>query len=176
MAGERGLAQQIRTGLETKTDSAPSLRIIPGVKGKRDPLEDLFFRKPVRHHVKEFGALFALITLLVTGYLLYYKDISVQSTTALFIITAAFLYFGYFQPRILYPVWKGWMAFAEKIGFVMTLVIMSITWVIVLIPTAIALNVIRKRVMNCAFREDVATYWDERDPKLNDFKLLERQF
>jgi hypothetical protein len=68
------------------------------------------------------------------------------------------------------------MKIAEGIGMVMTMVILSIGWLCLVLPTSAALKLLRIKVMDTNFRSPVASYWETRDPKMDDFKLLERQF
>jgi hypothetical protein len=65
---------------------------------------------------------------------------------------------------------------AEAIGLVMTTIILGFGWFMVVVPTSLVLRVLRVRVMDTTFREPVGSYWEARDSKLDDFKLLERQF
>jgi hypothetical protein len=44
------------------------------------------------------------------------------------------------------------------------------------VPTSIALRLFRIKVMDTTFRSPVPSYWETRNPKMDDFKLLERQF
>ena len=92
-------------------------------------------------------------------------------------IASVFLYaVGRWAPAVLYPVWNGWMKFAHYLSIVMTTFILMVAWAIALIPIAILLKIMRIKVMNMTFRQPVDTYWENREDRHNDFKLLERQF
>ena len=58
----------------------------------------------------------------------------------------------------------------------MTGVILSVLWTLAMIPLAILLRMIGKRVMDVTYRTSVDTYWETRTDAMNDFKLLERQY
>lgn len=76
----------------------------------------------------------------------------------------------------MHPLWKGWMAFAHKLSLVMTFAILSFAWTVVMMPMALLLKVLRIKVMDTSYKTGAATYWENRDPKFDNFKLLERQF
>ncbi len=173
MAGERGLAEQIRTGLEDsqQTKSGPVLRVIQGKK----PLEQMFHGRKVREHVREFGALFALIFAVISGVVFYRGGSEVKALTYLAIGTA-FMVLGSRAPSVLHPVWNMWMKLAEKLSVVMTFAILMVAWCLMVIPMAIVLRIFRVQVMEMDFRLPVDTYWHVRPEKMHDFKLLERQF
>lgn len=170
MAGERGLAREIRTRLESDleqpmTDSSQPV----------NALEELSFNKPVRQHVKEFGALFGIIGYVVASILIYKYGFSL--TAGVWVAAGTiFAALGYAAPAVLYPVWKGWMTLAHYLGIFMTSVILTIAWTIVLVPIAMLLRLIGKKVMDTSYGAPVDTYWEERDEKCHDFQLLKRQF
>lgn len=172
MAGERGLAEQIRAGLEER--ARPKLMVI-SAKRKIHPLDELWVNKPIRQHIREFGAVFALILLIIAGVKLYNHS---QTLTPYYCMAGAaiFLILGYGFPSVLKPIWQGWMKFAMALGLVMTTVIVGIAWFGMLVPIALLLKLFGKQSMDLSFRIPVTTYWEERDPLLNDFKLLERQY
>lgn len=68
------------------------------------------------------------------------------------------------------------MNLARWLSVVMTPVILTVLWVGLVIPLATLLRVFKTKVMDTTFREPVDSYWISRDPRKDDFKLLERQF
>jgi hypothetical protein len=170
MARERGLAKQVRVGLEER--ERPMLRLIEGTK---DPLETISFGRPVREHVRDFGVLFALIATAIAGFIVWRSGSDAKALSFL-LGAAVFFLGGCFAPKALYPLWKAWMAFAEKLSVVMTYLILMLAWCIIVVPMALVLRVVRVKVMNMNFRLNVDSYWEERPTRLHDFKLLERQF
>ncbi len=141
-----------------------------------DPLEERLHRKSVRQHVKEFGVLFGVIFLVLLAIALW-KNWSDSYKIVFASLALLFPGFGFLAPRALRPVWAAWMAFAEKLGLVVTTIILFVVWVGVLLPTALALKILSKKVMDLrCYEEGVTTYWEEREEKLHSFELLERQF
>jgi hypothetical protein len=131
--------------------------------------------KPTRTHVREFGVLFATIFLGIATYKTYSHGVS---TNSLLWACAGIIIglLGYRAPRLLHPLWKGWMKLAHYLSLVMTFVIMLLTWTIGFLPMAALLKVLRVKRMDLSYRSGATTYWESRDPKYDDFKRLEQQF
>ena len=83
---------------------------------------------------------------------------------------------GLVAPRSLVPVWQGWMKFAHYLGLVVTGILLVSMWVGIVVPIGILVRLLKVKIMDMRFRAPVSTYWEERDPALHDFKLLERQW
>jgi hypothetical protein len=180
VAGKGQLARDLRVGLEEKpVQPASSTDVTSAESENSEPvgaLEELYFGRPVRIHVREFACVFAIIMLAIAGFGLY-KGGSVANAGALLITSLILVALGYLAPSVLRPAWAGWMAFAEFLGKIMSTLIVSVAWTIVLVPMALLLKIIGKKVMDCtSFDPAVESYWEDRDKKLHDFQLLERQY
>jgi hypothetical protein len=81
-----------------------------------------------------------------------------------------------YAPRLMLPVWRVWMKLAEALGLIMTHILLTGIWIILMIPVALLLKIVGIKVMDRTFRAKVDSYWEKRNPKQNDFKLLTRQF
>jgi hypothetical protein len=131
--------------------------------------------KPVRQHIKEFGQIFGTLFFAIAAYKAYNgrptEILLVWSTLAV-----VFGVLGYRAPHLLHPLWKGWMKLAHYLSIVMTFVILSLAWTIGFMPMAFILRVLRIKRIDTSYRTGVATYWEPRDPKHDDFKRLENQF
>ncbi|MEZ4752903.1 MAG: SxtJ family membrane protein [Bdellovibrionota bacterium] len=168
MARGRGLARQLRTGLEdSKTMISEETPV--------HYLDEFWFRKPIRRHVAEFAIVFALISAVIGGVIVYKHGIVSRS---LYWFAAAFilLVLGYRLPQVLHPFWKGWMKLANILNKLVTGLILSIMWMIVLVPIAFILKLIGKKVMDLSYDPQAKSYWEDREVKLHDFTLIERQF
>ena len=138
-------------------------------------LESKYFGKEIKIHLKEFAQIFAIIGLIISAVLLHKYHGQNPWSWYLIFISAGLLAIGYFFPIILYPFWKAWMTLAHLLGMVVNFVILSITWVFLMIPIALLLKLIGKKVMEIKLDPSAATYWETRKEKTN-FKLLERQY
>ncbi len=174
MAGKGRLAEQVRTRLEVVEKTAMSPKVVQQSL-EVDPLDELWFNKPIRQHVREFAVLFGIIFFAAAGYFLYRgysSSVAAWLAAAGFVITAL----GYRAPAALRPLWKGWMAFAEMLGIGANFVILFVAWLLMFIPVGIVMKFAGKYVMDLRYRADVESYWEDRDPKFDDFKRLERQY
>ena len=188
MAGEGQLARQIRAGLEDgqsamntrpmpAQSARPPIRLVEKKTQGTNFLDQLFFGRPKREHVKEFGALFGTIFCIV-GAFLASSGSAEGMRIALWLLGATLVLvpLSYRVPVVVYPLWRGWMAFAHVLGIVMSFVFVTVTWWIMAVPLGLLLKVVGKKVMDLSFDRAVPSYWEERDERYHDFKLLERQF
>ncbi len=105
-----------------------------------------------------------------------YKGVT-PSTFAVWVAAGvAIATLGYFAPRVLLPVWRGWMKLAHVLSIITTCVILGLVWTIGFVPMAALLKVLRIKTMDLSYRAPVETYWEKRDSKYDDFKRLEQQF
>jgi hypothetical protein len=184
VGGKGGLAYEVRTGLEdpsNRTKPENESRLVAMVNNsdivKVDPLSLVTFNKTARRHVAEFGATMALVCVIFAGIKGWYRGPeALQSVLIAIGIAAVFAGAGYLTPRLLHPVWAGWMKLAHMLSMVMTFVVLTVAWIGAFLPMAALLKICRKKVMDTSFDRKALTYWEDRDPKYDDFKRLERQF
>lgn len=169
MAGQGQLAREVRAGLT----------VIEGNKNAKKEvgkLDKLYYRKPIRQHVKEFGALFGAILLTIAAVQIY-KGKEPLVPSLLIGLATVFVVLGYKAPALLQPLWSGWMKIAQILGSVMTILLLGIAWMLVLMPVSLIMRLVGKKVMDLQFKKGkVESYWKDRDPKLHNFKLLDKQF
>jgi len=178
---EGKLAREFPAGLKKdghrNNDAHQGLHLIEGLKGRMtDPLNELSFGKPMRQHVREFGAVMALVACVIAYFQVEKHHLGVING-AVIVTVGMFVYgLGVLAPAVLKPAWHGWMKLAHYLGLVMTMVILTTMWVAVVIPVSLAVKILGVKVMDMRFRAPVNTYWETREPAMNDFKLLERQW
>ena len=138
-------------------------------------IKDKWLGKAVTTHVKDFGFLIGAIFLCIGAAKLYIGFKVVPATICItigFFLSLGGLYF----PKVIMPLWFYWMKFALMLGTIMTLIIITLAWIIMFIPMGILFKIIGKKTVNLSFKNSSDTYWETREEKYNDFKLLERQF
>ncbi|MCK5175187.1 MAG: hypothetical protein KAR47_17470 [Planctomycetes bacterium] len=93
----------------------------------------------------------------------------------LFIFTAVFLSVGLLAPKTLGPVYVGWMAMAKMMGYVMTRVILTVLFYLVVTPVSITAKLFGKSFLDLKFDKNADSYWIERksEPEKGDY---EKQF
>ncbi len=75
------------------------------------------------------------------------------------ILSALFLIFGLFFPKLLAPVEKIWMKFAEILSVIMTRVILTLTFYLVITPLGLLVRLLGKDLLQKKFEQEVKTYW-----------------
>ncbi|MBX7136903.1 MAG: hypothetical protein K1X83_02890 [Oligoflexia bacterium] len=171
MAGQGGLAEQVRVGLATPQHQ-PRLSL---VEPKRNELEELWFGRPVRVHVWEFCCVLGTGALIIAAVKLW-RGNTLEVPFALTLLALALVALGKGAPRLMLPVWRAFIKLGHVMGLVMTSVLLFGMWLLVFIPMGLGLRIFGKQLMNSEFRANLATYWEERDPRLDDFQLLKKQF
>jgi hypothetical protein len=181
VARNQGLATRVPSGLnrEAKDARRPGVKLVAlegrGANVTQNPLDVVKFRKTMRRHVLELMQLFALIAMGTAVYIGLTAG-SLANVGAATVVAGALLAAGKLFPRALIPVWDVWM----KVGWVLEVTTSHLIiwgmWFFVVVPMSLLLRVIGKRVMDLSFHAPVKTYWEDREDKYHDFKLLERQF
>jgi len=165
------LEDQIRVGLEEPVAVVASPQAVVAV----DPLEVVSFGKTARQHVREFGALFATICFVVAAWKMCRGH---DFGAALYWIAPGVLFAatGFYAPRLLMPLWRGWMKFAHYLSIVMTAVLLGLVWVLGFLPISGIMRLAGIKPMDLSFRADRESYWEPRDSKYDDFQRLKLQY
>jgi hypothetical protein len=79
-------------------------------------------------------------------------------------IAAVFLVLGLVAPRVLQPVERAWMAFAERLGRVPTFIILVVSFYLVITPIGVLRRLIAKKSMAKRTVPSPSTYWIHVDP------------
>ncbi len=92
------------------------------------------------------------------------------------VIGAVLIGFGVIAPNFLFHVHRAWMTLAVVMGFLMTRVILSVLFYLVLTPIGFIAKITGKDFLDLKFKENKATYWNYRKKK--EYKKIdtERQF
>lgn len=72
---------------------------------------------------------------------------------------AAFLAAGLLFPRVLAPIERGWMKFAEALSTVMTVVILTVTFFLVITPIGLLRRALGNDSLGMKFGRKSASYW-----------------
>jgi hypothetical protein len=122
---------------------------------------------------REFG-LTVGIAFIVLGALLLWRHKTAYPY--MFGVGTALVLLGLVVPAILSPIQKAWMAMAKGMGWVMTNVILSITFFLVLTPISFAMRLCGKRPLDLKIDRSASTYWHRREAKAFDPSRCESQY
>ncbi len=79
-------------------------------------------------------------------------------------LAAAFLLLALLLPRALAPVERGWMAFAKVMGSVMTYVLLTLTYFLVITPIGVALRALGEDPLELKPAPGRDSFWKPVDP------------
>lgn len=123
--------------------------------------------------VKKTGLTIGIV-LIIISFLLWYLGkntfIYLSSIGGLFIILAIV------AVPVLRPFHKLWMMLALAMGFVMSRVILTTLYYLVITPIGLVAKIVGKKFMPLGFDKKAKTYWEKRDNPVKQQIDYERQF
>ena len=109
--------------------------------------------------LREFGLVMSLAFTII-GSLSFWKWKAVTKVfLACLCLTSVFLPLGLLAPRTLVKPERYWMIFAEKLGSVMTVVIMGLTYLFLVVPIGLLMRLIRKDLLALKIDKSQNSYW-----------------
>lgn len=101
--------------------------------------------------------------LAIIGAFLFWKD---RPAAPYFIgLAVFFLVSGLVIPVILMPIEKAWMALAKALSIVVTFILLTLTFIIVITPMGLLLRLIGKDLLQLRFKSNPRSYWIKVDPE-----------
>ena len=126
-----------------------------------------------KKQLREFGLLVSGVFLILGGLFLWQGK---ELYPYLFGISSFLLIVGLISPIVLKPVYKIWMGFAHILGFIMTRVILSILFYLVITPIGIIARFINRDFFNLELNREQISYWIYRENKPFRKENYENQF
>lgn len=111
--------------------------------------------------------------LAVIGLISWYRGHD-TAPLVLWSLAAALVLAGLVYPRSLKPVEKGWMAFGHALGWVNTRIILTLLFVLVVVPVGLVMRLFRDP-LDRKMRDGRSSYWIARDQAPSP-ESYERQF
>ena len=111
--------------------------------------------------LRKFGIVMA-VGFGVIGSIFLWKDN--QAWRYLYGIGGFFLLFGLVIPKVLAPIEWVWMKFAHTLGIVMTYILLTITYIVVITPIGLVMRLFGKDPLNRKFDKTLTSYWVSVDP------------
>ena len=112
--------------------------------------------------IRKFGLVIA-IALGVIGSFVYVKFGNFDVVGWLWGIGLLFLILGFILPSVLRPVYRIWMLLAYFIGGIVSRVILTVLFYVVLTPTGLVLRLFGKDVLDQKFEKNRESYWVKKD-------------
>jgi len=123
--------------------------------------------------VKKTGISVGVVLILIS-LLLWYLG---KASFVYFSITGGlFVILAFISIPILRPFHKLWMMLALLMGFVMSRIILTILYYIVLTPIGLLAKIVGKKFMPLGFDKKASTYWEKRENTAKQKIDYDRQF
>ena len=135
-------------------------------------LEEIKNIKSEKSDLRKFGITIGVILLIIAGFLFWKEKESFQ---ILLTFGITFCIFGIAIPFILKPIYWVWMIFATILGWIMTRVILSLLFYIIVTPIGLIPRLFGKQFLELKWNKIDSTYWNYRSKKLNR-ESYEKQF
>ena len=122
--------------------------------------------------LKSFGYTIGIILFIISALLFYYNNQLYQNLT---VIAAIFVVLGGLIPQLLKPVYLVWMTFAVILGWVMTRVILSVIFYLIMTPIGFLSKILGEDFLELKKRES-DSFWNQRDSSKELSQDYEKQF
>ena len=129
--------------------------------------------KETKKDLRKFGLTVGIV-LVAIGTLLFYFEKS--SAIYFTIIGGLLILLGILFPQLLKPLNKIWMGLAIVLGFIMTRVILTTLFYLVITPIGFLAKIFGKKFMLLKYDKSAKTYWEKRSIIPKKQIDYERQF
>ena len=135
-------------------------------------LEEIKNIKSEKSDLRKFGITIGILLMIIAG-ILFWKE--KESFQIFLTIGAVLCVFSIVIPIALKPIYWIWMIFATILGWIMTRVILSILFYVIITPIGLISRLFGKQFLELKWNEKNSTYWNYRSDKL-DKRSYEKQF
>jgi len=113
--------------------------------------------------LREFGQVMTLASLVFTAIGLWKRHAFTKMSLTLLVLALVFYALSALRPGALRKPERIWMAFAEKLGTVMTFLVMFLTFYVIVTPVGILLRLLGKDILSMRLDRGRASYWEPVD-------------
>jgi predicted permease len=121
--------------------------------------EEFKYIKESKKDLRKFGLTVGGVLVIIAVFLFYFER---PAAIYFAIIGAILILIGLIYPTILKPLNKVWMGLAIMLGFIMSRVILTIFFYIILTPISLLAKIFRKKFMVLKYDKSAKTYWEKR--------------
>ena len=114
-----------------------------------------------KKELRKFGYVMAGAFALLASLLWWKNDFASWPTYPVIFgsLSALFLTIGLLIPILLSPIEWVWMKLAHVMGFVMTRVILTVTYVLIVVPTGLIFKLLGKDLLDRKLDQKATSYW-----------------
>lgn len=124
---------------------------------------------------RKFGILMAVCIGLL-GTFRWWKHGFTEVPVYFFGLAAAFLVLGLIAPLLLRPVLMVWMKFAEALNWLVTRILLTVAFCVLIVPTRVVMKIAGKDPLKRAWDPAAATYWEDAEDQPKEFDRYLDQF
>ncbi|MCP5496947.1 MAG: hypothetical protein H7A23_20530 [Leptospiraceae bacterium] len=131
--------------------------------------------EPTIQDYKKFSLGASVIFILVASYFLW-KGKDIKLIYGFYGVATVFLLVGLLQPKLVKPIYLGWMKFAYVLGEVNTRIILFLVFVLTILPIGILFRILRKDLLDSKLDKSQESYWIKREKKELDIEGYYKHF
>jgi 4-hydroxybenzoate polyprenyltransferase len=121
--------------------------------------EEFKLIKETKKDLRKFGLTVGGVLVIIAAFLFWFE----KPSAIYFAIIGAFLILtGLIYQSFLKPFNKVWMGLAIVLGFIMSRVILTIFFYLILTPISLLAKLFRKKFMDLKYDKSAKTYWEKR--------------
>ena len=125
-----------------------------------------------KHELRQFGLVVGIVSLLVSAFF-FWKNIWVWNY--FLYIGCILVVFGFLLPYLLKPIYIPWMILSNIIGWIMTRVILSVIFYLIMTPIGLITRLLGEDFLGLK-NIGSSTYWNSRDSANELNQDYEKQF
>lgn len=126
-----------------------------------------------KKELRKFGLSVGTVLLIISLFLFYFEK---PAAMWFFFPADLLIFFGFVLPQVLLPLHKIWMTLAVILGFIMSRVILTILFYIIITPLSLLAKLFGKDFLDRKIEPTRKSYWNIREVKKYDPIDTERQF
>jgi Saxitoxin biosynthesis operon protein SxtJ len=93
-----------------------------------------------------------------------------------FIMAGVFLLLGLIFPKALEPIFVIWMKFALVVNWVMTRILLSLVWFLLITPMRVGFALRGKDPLNRTYLPEASSYWEDAEEQPDELNAYKNQF
>ncbi len=123
--------------------------------------------------VKKTGFTVGIVLIIISFILWWFEKESFVYFSG---IGGIFIILAYISPTLLKPFHKLWIGLSLVLGFVMSRIILTVLFYLIVTPIGLLAKVVGKKFMPLGFDKNVSTYWEKREKTIKEKIDYDRQF
>ena len=136
-------------------------------------LEEIGNIKNEKSDLRKFGITLGIILMMIAGFLFFNK---IESIQMLLTIGIVLFLLSVMIPGVLKPIYWVWMILATIIGWIMTRVILSLLYFLIVTPIGLISRIFGKQFLELKWNKSSNTYWNYRSVSVPEKYKYEKQF